>query len=219
MLLEKIFKPTWLYIKKHNVTGLKYFGKTVRKDPISYKGSGTHWNRHLAKHGNNVSTVWLQLFTDRDELINFALTFSKENNIIESTDWANLEFEDGLSGSGYFRKCSPETIEKRRLANTGKKRTPEQLETMRLARLKIVPPTPEQKAERAAKASAKLKGRKVVITEEHKLKISKSLKGKMKGVIKSEKTKQKMRKPKSEETKRKMSEAKKLWHASRTSKT
>ena len=26
------FKPTWLYIKQHNTTGLKYFGKTT-KDP------------------------------------------------------------------------------------------------------------------------------------------------------------------------------------------
>jgi len=33
------FKPVWLYIKEHNVTKLKYFGKTTTADPIKYKGS------------------------------------------------------------------------------------------------------------------------------------------------------------------------------------
>ena len=44
MLVDDSFVPTWLYIKQHNITKLKYFGKTVRKDPIKYKGSGTYWN-------------------------------------------------------------------------------------------------------------------------------------------------------------------------------
>lgn len=35
------FVPPWLYIKQHNQTGLKYFGKTIRKDPKKYKGSGS----------------------------------------------------------------------------------------------------------------------------------------------------------------------------------
>lgn len=34
------FKPTYLYIKIHNDTGLKYFGKTCSKTPKQYKGSG-----------------------------------------------------------------------------------------------------------------------------------------------------------------------------------
>lgn len=210
MLLEKSFKPTWLYIKQHNVTGLKYFGKTVRKDPIKYKGSGTYWTRHLATHGYDITTTWLQLFTSKDDLVEFALTFSKENNIIESSEWANLEFEDGLSGSGYYRKCSQETIEKRVKANTGKTRTAEQKERMSIAQKELAKLiTPNQKAERSAKASKSLKGRKVVITEETKAKISESLTGVMKGVPKSEETKQKMRKPKSEEHKRAISEARK----------
>lgn len=45
----------YLYLKTHNTTGLKYLGKTV-KDPSTYKGSGLHWTRHLAKHGNDVNT-------------------------------------------------------------------------------------------------------------------------------------------------------------------
>ena len=85
MLVDNIFVPTWLYIKQHNDTGLKYFGKTVRKDPIRYKGSGTYWNRHLEKHGDNVTTLWCQLFTDKNQLTEYALNFSKDNNIVESS--------------------------------------------------------------------------------------------------------------------------------------
>jgi hypothetical protein len=48
------FKPTWLYIKQHNLTKLKYFGKTINKDPVKYKGSGKHWTRHINKYGNDV---------------------------------------------------------------------------------------------------------------------------------------------------------------------
>lgn len=40
----------YLYVKQHSITGLKYFGKTVR-DPNTYFGSGTYWNRHIDKHG------------------------------------------------------------------------------------------------------------------------------------------------------------------------
>ena len=94
-----IYIPTYLYIKQHNLTGLKYFGKTAKADPFKYKGSGTYWLRHLKKHGNNVSTIWCQLFEDKSSLIEYALQFSKENNIVESTDWANLHQENGIDGA------------------------------------------------------------------------------------------------------------------------
>ena len=45
----------YLYIKTHNVTGLKYLGKTESCDPHKYKGSGKYWNIHLKKHGNDYS--------------------------------------------------------------------------------------------------------------------------------------------------------------------
>ena len=94
-----IYKPTWLYIKQHNQTGLRYFGKTT-KDPLTYSGSGTHWKRHIKKHGiDNVITVWCQLFTDKNELQEYALRFSDENNIVESKAWANLKPENGLDGA------------------------------------------------------------------------------------------------------------------------
>ena len=96
----KEFKPTYLYIKQCNITGLKYFGKTVSKNPIKYKGSGKHWTRHIEKYGNNVSTIWHQLFVDKEELVKFATDFSNNNQIVESSEWANLKIEDGLWGGG-----------------------------------------------------------------------------------------------------------------------
>jgi len=90
------FKPTWLYIKKHNITGLKYFGKTTSKDPHKYKGSGDHWVAHLKKYGDDVSTIWCHLYLEKDELVNEATSFSLSHNIVKSTEWANHQIETGL---------------------------------------------------------------------------------------------------------------------------
>ena len=90
-------RPTYLYLKKHNQTGLMYFGKTVR-DPESYTGSGVYWTRHLEKHGNDVSTLWTKCFTDKTKLTKYALNYSKTHNIVESSNYANLKEEDGLMG-------------------------------------------------------------------------------------------------------------------------
>lgn len=88
-----MFKPTYLYIKTHNVTNLKYFGKTVQ-NPFTYTGSGTHWTRHLKYHGNNVSTEIVGFFTDKTKCKLAAIKFSIENNIVESKEWANLKIEE-----------------------------------------------------------------------------------------------------------------------------
>ena len=114
----KEFKSTWLYIKQHNVTGLKYFGKTI-SDPETYLGSGIYWTNHLKKHGNDVSTVWTQLFEDRNILKEYAIKFSEENNIVESKEWANLKQEDGLMG-GYYGPVTEETREKMSIGLKGK---------------------------------------------------------------------------------------------------
>jgi len=93
------FKPTYLYIKQHSITGLLYFGKTSYSDPIKYLGSGTHWQNHINKYGDeHVVTLWHELFTNRDELIQFAIQFSKDLNIVKSKSWANLKEENGLDG-------------------------------------------------------------------------------------------------------------------------
>ena len=176
------FKPTALYIKQHSITKLKYFGKTITTNIEKYKGSGTYWGKHINKHGKQfVETTWYQVFTDIDDLVEFAIFFSEFNNIIESIDWANLKIENGLDGGtgykhtsaaiklikessagenngmygkhhteenkklmgthigethhNYGIKQSPETIEKRSIAMTGKKQSPEHIENNRIARI------------------------------------------------------------------------------------
>lgn len=94
------FKPTWLYIKQHNVTGLKYFGKTNQSNVEQYRGSGLHWKRHLKTHGIDITTVWAELFTDEASIVEYALKFSADNDIVNSTDWANLVEENGLGNMG-----------------------------------------------------------------------------------------------------------------------
>jgi hypothetical protein len=100
------FKSTWLMIKQHRVTGLKYFCKTSLYDPVTYLGSGTYWGRHLAEHGPYVETIWHQLFDNKEEIMEYALTFSRENNIVDALDengrkiWANLIPKNGIDGGG-----------------------------------------------------------------------------------------------------------------------
>jgi hypothetical protein len=113
-----VFTPVWLYIKQHNITGLKYFGKTTN-DPHTYNGSGKYWKAHIKKHGNDVITVWTELFTDKDQLMNYALDFSKKHNIIESKEWANLIFENGIDGNVSGNKATEESKAKMSAAHKG----------------------------------------------------------------------------------------------------
>ena len=205
------FKPTWLYLKQHNITGLKYFGKTV-KDPNHYLGSGVYWTKHLEKHGTDISTVWRKLFTNKEELTQYALNFSIKNNIVESKEYANLMPEDGLVGGdtgltehgrliisekSKKQRHSDETKQKIREARKnqkdpriGKTHTEETKQKIREARkLQII--TDESNKKR----SIKLKGRK--FSEERNMKISSAVKGRKF----------------SEETKKKMSLAAKLRHS------
>jgi hypothetical protein len=113
------FHPTFLYIKRHTVTGKLYFGKTT-KNPLSYRGSGKHWIRHIKIHGiDNIETLWYCLFTEREECNKFALMFSKQENIVESNNWLNLIPENGLVGGAQI--ISLETRQKISIAATGRK--------------------------------------------------------------------------------------------------
>lgn len=94
---------TYLYIKQHRKTGLKYFGKTTNKNPKKYPGSGLYWIAHLEKHGYDIETTDLWSFDNPIECEKFATNFSQTHNIVESSEWANLKEENGLDGgfSGY----------------------------------------------------------------------------------------------------------------------
>ena len=91
---------TYLYVKQHSITGLKYFGKT-KNDPHTYLGSGTYWLRHIKMHGvQYVETISIWEFDNIENCKKFANEFSIKNNIVESTTWANLAPENGTDG-GY----------------------------------------------------------------------------------------------------------------------
>lgn len=87
----------YLYLKTHNKTGLKYLGKTVR-DPYQYRGSGLVWNRHLDKHGDDVTTEVLFGTIDVEEFKKAAIEFSEKWNIVESEEFANMTIEQGQGG-------------------------------------------------------------------------------------------------------------------------
>lgn len=126
--MEK-FTPTWLIIKQHNKTGLKYFCKTTNKDPIKYLGSGTVWRRHIKKYGKDITTLWCQLFFSEQEIKEYATKFSIENNIISEKDefgnkiWANLIIENGIDGGGN-KDVPMEDFQKEKLSDKWWVKTP-----------------------------------------------------------------------------------------------
>lgn len=90
----------YLYIKVHTKTGLKYFGKTAKRNVDRYKGSGKYWTRHLTVHGSEfVKTLRVWEFSNLAECSSFAVKFSIDNNIVVSTKWANLREENGMDGA------------------------------------------------------------------------------------------------------------------------
>jgi len=118
----KRFYPTYLYIKTHNTTGLKYFGKTT-KDPFKYRGSGKYWLAHIRKYGNDVTTEILGYFKNELECTTTALNFSHDNRIVESAEWANIINENGIDGGAIpreYNSTSNETKKKISTALTGR---------------------------------------------------------------------------------------------------
>ncbi len=212
--MSKLFLPTYLYVKTHNITGLKYFGKTTG-NPYNYRGSGKYWIAHLKKHNNNVTTEIIGYFDNKEECISVATKFSINNNIVNAVNknnkkiWANQIIENGTDG-GATRINFQHSIETKRKiseAHKGMKVTEEAKEKIRKARAKqtnigmrgkILSEETKAKLRKAnlgkkhsdatkQKRSQSLKGH--VVTEETRKKISEKQKGK----IISEETKQKMR--------------------------
>lgn len=112
----------YLYVKTHNITGLKYFGKTYRKDPSKYLGSGVYWRAHLKKHGNDVTTEIVGAFEDLEEATRFALKFSKDNDIVASPLWANLIDENAVDGYAPGHPSYYKWTEERRAAQAERAR-------------------------------------------------------------------------------------------------
>lgn len=166
-----------LYVKTHNKTGLKYFGKTKQKNVHSYTGSGVYWKRHLEKYGRDYTTEVVAQFSEDQlkELKEFAINFSIKHNIVDSDEWANFTIEDGLDGNGL--KGSRHPMWGKRGKNHqryGKPISEESRERMSNAQKgRII--TPEARK----KIRQKLLG--ANLAEETKKKLRESLKGKNKG--------------------------------------
>lgn len=110
----------YLYVKTHNKTGLKYLGKTVRKDPHKYPGSGTVWRRHLEKHGYDYTTEILLETDSKEELTEYGIYYSNLWNIVESKEWANLKKESGDGGDMSMCQAWQEAMKKKE-KQTGEK--------------------------------------------------------------------------------------------------
>jgi hypothetical protein len=199
----------YLYVKTHNATGLKYFGKTTNKSPEKYKGSGLLWKRHIKKYGYDVSTEIVASFENELECQEFALAFSKQNNIVASEDWANLREENGTDGAPFGHEghvFTEEELNKISISSKNKWKDPDfrskMLEKQRESW------TEERKFNlskkltgmKRPKHSDAMRGRKLqpqhpfllgIKTKEHCENISKALKGKPK----SESHKEKLRMP------------------------
>jgi len=220
----KPFKPTYLYVKIHNVTGLRYFGKTTH-DPLQYRGSGIYWKQHIKEHGYDVTTMIIGYYLSKDECVSVATQFSKDNNIVDAVDqfnkkiWANLIIENGLDGGATLRQYKPHTEEsKRKMSEARKGKIPWNIGKRGVTPGNTHPRTDEQKQ----KISNSLKGKKR--SAESVLKTANALRGrkrpdvskKLKGRTKSLETKEKMKLaqqqkgPLSDETKAKIREARKL---------
>jgi hypothetical protein len=118
--LQGTISVIYLYLKTHNVTGLKYLGKTVSDDPHSYPGSGKVWRRHIEKHGYDVTTEILLKTDDPEELRDVGMYYSNLWNIVESKEFANLIPEMGDGGAMPWHKESRQKLSK---TNTGRKHT------------------------------------------------------------------------------------------------
>jgi hypothetical protein len=98
--------PIYLYVKTHNITNVKYLGKTKNIDPHTYKGSGIDWKAHLKEYGADYTTEIIRECHTTQELNEWGRYYSKLWNVVESKDWANRIPETG-GGS-----CSRETAKK-----------------------------------------------------------------------------------------------------------
>jgi len=109
-----------LYIKRHNKTGLMYLGKTNKKDPHRYRGSGKRWLQEIKEHGADYSTTILEQVT-LDNLYERGRFWSLYYRVTTAMDdygnhiWANLIPE---TGGGPGTKHSKETYE--RIGNQSK---------------------------------------------------------------------------------------------------
>jgi hypothetical protein len=127
---------TYLYIKTHKITGLKYLGKTTQ-DPFKYKGSGIRWCNHLNVHGDEHDTEILMECQTKEEVKQWGLYYSELWDVVKSPEWANLKPENGEGGAWNTGIAHPpEVVAKISASNKGVLRSEETCANIRKARAK-----------------------------------------------------------------------------------
>lgn len=171
----------YLYRKTHNQTGLKYLGKT-KYDPHRYKGSGIIWVPHIKKYGYDVTTEILKECQTDEELKYWGLYYSTLWNIVEEKDekgkktWANLKPESGDGGDpGPEANKNTSARQKGRIPwNKGVSMWSEkQRKEIGVRNSQREPQSAETIQKRVCKTTGKKR------TEEQKVKMSQSQKGKV----------------------------------------
>ena len=89
---------SYLYVKTHKKTGLKYLGKTMY-DPFTYKGSGVYWLTHFKEYGEEHDTKIIQECQTKEELREWGIYYSNLWQVVKSSEWANKKVEVGDGGS------------------------------------------------------------------------------------------------------------------------
>lgn len=187
----------YLYVKTHNITGLKYLGYT-QKDVYSYRGSGIDWKEHIEEYGNDVSTEILLETEDKNILNETGRHYSSIWNVAKSDKWANRIPETGGGSLGFKGKKHSDEL---------KARWKKERKGMRAGIPRILSEEGKYNI-RAANSKPK--------SEEHKKKLSEALVGRSykelgrRSLTEEECEKisaSKRGKPRSEETKKKLREA------------
>jgi DNA-directed RNA polymerase specialized sigma24 family protein len=81
----------------HSKFGKRYFGITT-KDIFEYYGSGTEWKKHLSLPKNRIAKRELLMSSDNYDLVRlFCKKYSKENDIVNNSEYLNLIEEAGPS--------------------------------------------------------------------------------------------------------------------------
>lgn len=181
-----------------------YFHKTTKPELVeTYSGSGKWWKRHLSKHGNSWTNVWVsELFNDKEELVEFALAFSELFDIVSDNQWLNLKPENGLDGGSTSEQFTAEV--RKKISNSKR-------EFLRNNQHPHVGMKRTEETKRKIGESSK--GRQTFLDKTHTEDSKKKISDKNKGKVRSQEFKDKCRenakgRKVSEETKLKISEIK-----------
>jgi hypothetical protein len=115
----------YLYIKTHNITGLKYLGQTSSNNPYIYNGSGLDWKNHIKKFGNNISTEIIAECKSKSELNFLGRFYSNYYKVTSAVDdYGNRIWANRIPETGGGASPTEQTREKLRQSQLGRKKPP-----------------------------------------------------------------------------------------------